>query len=230
MRRSKRTVPFLAAAASVALALVGCSSPDSSGAGSPSAGSPSAGAASSESAGASGSATSGSAGSAPTAGTSGPWFLDFQGSGDRIHAAGLQILTAEGTAEHYHAHLDVFVNGSAETVPADIGFVVNASGQATGISALHTHDTSGVLHIEAPTPGLKYTLGQALTEWGILGQDGSIGGQADSGAAAWHVYLNGVKQTGKVTAVQLAAHQEIALVYGTDPAQIPASYTFPAGE
>ncbi|HEY8295472.1 MAG TPA: hypothetical protein VIG41_09055 [Micrococcaceae bacterium] len=217
MRRSKRTVLFLAAAASVALALGGCSSADSS----------RAGAASSAGAGASGSAASGSAGSAPT---SGPWALDFQGSGDRIHAAGLQILTAEGTAEHYHAHLDVFVNGSAETVPADIGFVVDASGQATGISALHTHDTSGVLHIEAPTAGQKYTLGQALTEWGVLGQGGSIGGQTDSGAAAWQVYINGVKQTGKVTAVQLAAHQEIALVYGTDPAQIPASYAFPAGE
>lgn len=223
MRRSKRTVLFLAAAASVALALAGCSSPDSSSPGAAS----SAGAAASGSA---DSAASGSAGSAPTAGTSGPWALDFHGSGDRIHAAGLETLTAEGTAEHYHAHLDVFVNGSAETVPADIGFVVDASGQATGVSALHTHDTAGVLHIEAPTAGLKYTLGQALTEWGVLGQDGSIGGQADSGAAAWHVYVNGVKQSGTVTAVQLAAHQEIALVYGADPAQIPASYAFPAGE
>ncbi len=225
MRCSKRTVLFLAAAASVALALAGCSSPDSSSA-SPGATSSTGEAAS----GSANSAASGSAVSAPTSGTSGPWALDFQGSGDRIHGAGLEILKAEGTVEHYHAHLDVFVNGSPETVPANIGFVADASGQAIGISALHTHDTSGVLHVEAPTAGLKYTLGQALTEWGVLGQDGSIGGKADSGAAAWHVYVNGVKQSGKVTALQLAAHQEIALVYGLDPAQIPASYAFPAGE
>lgn len=220
MRRKQRAILSLAAAASVALAVAGCST----------AGTPGAGA----------TVTASAASSAPSAApadtasgqSSAPgeaWALDFHGSADRITAAGLEILTAEGTAEHYHAHLDIFVNGSPVPVPADIGIAVNDAGQATGISALHTHDSTGVLHIEAATAGQKFTLGQALKEWGVLGPDGSIGGQSGTGSHGWHAYVNGARISGDATALKLAAHQEIALVYGTDPTTVPRSYDFPAG-
>ncbi|MCZ2403015.1 hypothetical protein IV498_07420 [Paenarthrobacter sp. Z7-10] len=169
--------------------------------------------------------------SSASAADAGPaWALDFAGSGERIKSAGLQILDAEGTVEHYHAHLDIFVDGNKVAVPANIGFAVDASGQATGISALHTHDTSGVVHIEAATAGKKYILGQLLTEWGVLGTDGSIGGKTGRGDQGWHLVVNGAKDDADPTSLTLRAHQEIALVYGKDPASIPASFDFPAGE
>lgn len=99
-----------------------------------------------------------SAATAATAPATG-WELDPASGAQRIKAAGLDVLTAEGTAEHYHAHLDVLVDGKAVTVPAEIGFSFGADGRPNGISALHTHDTTGILHIEAPTAGQKYTLG-----------------------------------------------------------------------
>ncbi|BAS16519.1 conserved hypothetical protein [Arthrobacter sp. Hiyo8] len=154
--------------------------------------------------------------------------LDPAAGAQRIKAAGLDILTAEGTAEHYHAHLDVLVDGKAVTVPAEIGFSFGADGQPNGISALHTHDTTGVIHIEAPTAGLKYTLGQVLSEWGVLdGKDAT--GAPHGGTGGWTVYLNGVKQSAPVSDVVLKAHDEVVLSFGSAPSPVPSSYNFPAG-
>ncbi|MEW1820044.1 hypothetical protein AB0323_04510 [Arthrobacter sp. NPDC080031] len=165
--------------------------------------------------------------SATTAAGAG-WELDPAAGAQRIKAAGLDILTAEGTAEHYHAHLDVLVNGKPVTVPAEIGFSFGADGQPNGISALHTHDTSGVIHIEAPTPGRKYTLGQVLSEWGVLdGKDAT--GAPHSGTGGWTAYVNGAKQSAPVSDVVLKAHDEVVLSFGAAPSPVPSSYAFPAG-
>src|SRR5207249_10300114 len=83
--------------------------------------------------------------------------------------AGLTPETHEFVFLHVHAHLDVFVNGAAVTVPAAIGININDPAvkriqEANGsvayggirppcarvcISPLHTHDTTGILHTEA---------------------------------------------------------------------------------
>ncbi|MDQ0031334.1 hypothetical protein [Arthrobacter bambusae] len=156
------------------------------------------------------------------------WELDPASGAQRIKAAGLDILTAEGTAEHYHAHLDVLVDGKAVTVPAEIGFSFGADGQPNGISALHTHDTSGVIHIEAPTAGQKYTLGQVLSEWGVLDGKESTGAP-HGGTGGWTAYVNGAKQDVPVSGVVLKAHDEVVLSYGAAPSPVPGSYNFPAG-
>jgi hypothetical protein len=151
------------------------------------------------------------------------------GGGDRIQAAGLQVLKAEGAAEHFHAHLDVFTDGKAMIVPADIGFEHNSAGQPTGISALHSHDESGIIHVEAPVAGATYTLGQFLTEWGVLDGTDSRPGSAHSSTDGWAVAVNGARQDGKITDVVLKAHDEIVLFHGTAPDPLPESFTFPAG-
>lgn len=156
------------------------------------------------------------------------WSLDPAGGNARIKAAGLDVLNAEGTADHYHAHLDVLVDGKAVPVPAYIGFSFSAAGQPNGISALHTHDTSGIIHVEAPTAGLTFTLGQVLTEWGVLdGKDAT--GAPHGGTGGWSAYVNGVRQDGPVTGVVLKAQDEVVLSYGPPPSPVPATYSFPAG-
>jgi hypothetical protein len=159
----------------------------------------------------------------------GGWEMNPVGGAERIKAAGLEVLKAEGHAEHFHAHLDVFTDGKAMTVPADIGFEHNAAGQPTGISALHSHDESGIIHIEAPTAGDTYTLGQFFTEWGVLDGTDKNPGTAHSGTDGWTVVVNGAKQAGKITDVVLKAHDEIVLFHGTAPDPLPASFTFPDG-
>ncbi|MGH9307536.1 MAG: hypothetical protein ACRD0I_11730, partial [Acidimicrobiales bacterium] len=77
-----------------------------------------------------------------------------------VTAAGLHMLSTEGQVEHIHVHLDVIVNGSHIVVPAGIG-IDEAAHQ---LSPVHTHDTSGIIHVESPTP-TTYTLGEFFSEW-----------------------------------------------------------------
>jgi hypothetical protein len=151
-----------------------------------------------------------------------------------IAAAGLQVLGAEQLEVHYHAHVDVIDasaggTGQKVTVPAGIGFVIQ-NDKATGITVLHTHDTSGVIHIESAKPK-PYTLGQVFTEWGVSLSATQIGGLVADPTHEVQVYVNGQRFTGDPATIRLKKHLEIALWYGptgTTPA-VPKSYKFPAG-
>jgi hypothetical protein len=144
-----------------------------------------------------------------------------------VSAAGLPMLGAEGTALHIHAHLDVIVNGAAVQVPADIG-IDNARQQ---ISPLHTHDTTGVIHIESPQQNASFTLGQFFTEWNVALSANRIGGLVADGTHHVKVYVNGTLRAGDPASLVLAAHDEIALVYGPDSqsVNVPKSYAWTNG-
>jgi hypothetical protein len=145
-----------------------------------------------------------------------PWLLDghqFQ----RMQAAGIEGLTAEGTFVHYHAHLDVFYDGNRVEVPANVGIDYDAQ----RISPMHTHSPSGVIHIEA-NKDEKFTLGQFLTEWGVKARGGCI---ADKCGNDVNIFVNGSIQDESPTGHVIKADTEIALVLGTTPpADIPSTY------
>lgn len=144
----------------------------------------------------------------------------------QVKAAGLPMLGQEGQVLHIHSHLDVYVDGKVVTVPAEIGIDVVKQ----QISPLHTHDTSGVVHIESPVKA-DFTLGQFMTEWQVPIGKGALGPLKAGGGKELHVYVNGKEQTGDPAAVKLAAHEEIAVVYGAagDKVRVPTSYNWPQG-
>jgi hypothetical protein len=144
-----------------------------------------------------------------------------------VAAAGLPMLGAEGTALHIHAHLDVFANGSPVQVPAEIG-IDQAQQQ---ISPLHTHDSTGVIHIESPDKTATFTLGQFFTEWQVSLAADHIGGLTVDATHHLKVYVNGKPYTANPANLVLAAHDEIAIVYGTDaqPVTVPSSYAWTNG-
>lgn len=142
-------------------------------------------------------------------------------------AAGLNIAPMEGSALHIHAHLDVFANGQKVTVPANLGIARSGS----QLAELHTHDDTGILHIESPSTSKKFTLGEVFSEWNVRLNAAQIGGLKTDATHTLTAYINGKPQTGDPAAIQLAAHQEIALVYGAKGAKVnvPSSYKFENG-
>jgi hypothetical protein len=68
--------------------------------------------------------------------------------------------TMEHFKTHIHAHLDIFINGEAYPVPSNIGIIPNQC-----IYWLHTHDDTGVIHIESPEDR-TFTLGEFFDIWG----------------------------------------------------------------
>jgi hypothetical protein len=106
-------------------------------------------------------ATLGSGGSSsPAGGTSAPVSAELVRN---TKAAGVPLLDEEGLATHTHTTLEVIVNGKEKQVPAGIGI----DAEAGKIAALHTHDTSGLVHLESAKENDSYTLEQFLTVWGM---------------------------------------------------------------
>ena len=65
-------------------------------------------------------------------------------------------------ALHHHDLLQVYVDGQPVTVPSQVGI-----DQAEGyLTSLHTHDASGIIHVESPTQR-SFTLGQFFDVWGV---------------------------------------------------------------
>lgn len=155
-----------------------------------------------------------------------PWAPEYDSLSDRLSALGLP--GQDGLAFHIHQHLDVSVDGTAVPVPALIG--IPLSGQF--ISPIHTHDTSGVIHLESPV-SRDFTLGDVFGVWGVYFTPNCLGAYCNEGDKTLQVFLNGKAFAGDFTKLVLQSHQEILVAYGTPaelPKTIPSSYQFPAGE
>lgn len=75
--------------------------------------------------------------------------------------------------EHIHPHLTIIIDGVQQTIPANIGIVPG------GGLPLHTHDTSGRIHVES-TRVLPFRLNDFFTVWGqTFNQKSILGHKAD---------------------------------------------------
>ncbi|MBV9718275.1 MAG: hypothetical protein JOZ77_03090 [Candidatus Eremiobacteraeota bacterium] len=127
---------------------------------------------------------------------------------------------------HVHTHLALFYRGKQMQVPEFIGFAPNLAGGC--LYWIHTHDPSGIIHVEAPDisppQGGPYTLGMFFDVWGQPLDRNIVAGFVGPVTA----YVNGARYDGDLRQIPLHAHQEVTLEVGT-PLVPPPNYTFPAG-
>jgi len=138
---------------------------------------------------------------------------------------GVQCNTFEQLLYHIHAHLDIIINNQNYLVNSQIGIVPGEC-----IHWLHTHDESGIIHIESPV-NKDFTLGQFFDIWNRkLSNDQIFTYVADS-THPLNVYVNGTKVPNGTNYrdIKLHAHDEIAIIYGATPSTIPSKYDFPPG-
>ena len=141
---------------------------------------------------------------------------------------GIACQTSEQIAYHIHAHLTIYASGARRVVPAGIGIpgpqqVVDgfvAGGKC--LYWLHTHDATGVVHIESPVRRV-YTLGQFFDVWGRPLSDTQVGG------ATGHVtaFVNGKRFADDPRSIKLTPHAVIQLDVGKIVP--PQPFAFPAG-
>ena len=144
----------------------------------------------------------------------------------------MQCTTHEQLLFHIHAHLAVYVNGSARTIPEGIGIMRPRSEEPSAegpdvfsgscFYTLHTHTDDGIIHIELPVQR-TYTLGNFFDVWGI----GLNGNQVGPASGAVIAYVNGQRYSGNVRSIPLNLHNLIQLDVDGDVA--PQPFTFPAG-
>jgi hypothetical protein len=124
----------------------------------------------------------------------------------------------EHLESHYHAHLTMLRNGKRVTVPAFIG--IDFKHQC--LYWLHTHDATGIMHIESPDTR-TYTLGQWFDVWGKpLSKT-----QANTLKGNLKFFIGDRQYTGDPRAIVLKPHELITIQQGK--VVPPPPFTFPPG-
>jgi hypothetical protein len=172
-----------------------------------------------------GSASAAAVGSGASTGlqaTTAPWRPEYSALETRLGA--LNLPTQSDTAYHIHAVLRIYVNGQQVEVPARIG--IDPEGRF--LAPLHTHDTSGVIHMEA-SQAYPFTLGQFFTIWGVKFTNAQLGAYVADAAHVLSVYVNGTHVADAV-GYAMRPHDRVLVAYGK-PGSFPTSfkYTFPEG-
>src|SRR5579859_5669778 len=144
----------------------------------------------------------------------------------QLKAIGLDVLPREALTFHIHQRMAILVNGKAQFLPAYIGIDANRK----FITELHTHDYSGIIHVEAPKPH-KFTLGQFFDVWGLRFTKDCLGGYCTDGNKKVRVWTNGEPVKGDPRKVVLTEHLSIVVAYGTPKSipPIPKHFPFPQG-
>jgi hypothetical protein len=130
--------------------------------------------------------------------------------------AGLQC-GAENTTFHEHAHLAIAVDGVLQAVPSSIGIA------ATCLYPLHTHDSSGRIHIESAAPA-TFTLGQLFAIWGRPLSATNVADIQNAGPIVFYIIdADGTASiyTGDPAAIELPSHRQIVIQIGQPLTQLP---------
>lgn len=115
----------------------------------------------------------------------------------------------EQTQFHYHALLSIYINGKLSPLAQGTGIAPDGSCYYW----LHTHDSSGVVHIESPN-NHTYTVGNFLDIWSLEFQRLGYPTQLDL-ATGWQVWIDGKPYNGDFHNIVLKPHEIITLAYNS---------------
>lgn len=135
-----------------------------------------------------------------------PWRPEYAHLKQRIRLLGLPPAGTERF--HIHALLRIYVDGILSPVPKNIGIYEPQHIE----TSLHTHDTTGIIHMESTRPR-RFLLSDFFAVWGVkLGPD-RVGGLTGLGGDKLHFYLNG-RPLRDPAAHQLHDEDTIVIGYG----------------
>ena len=152
--------------------------------------------------------------------TEAPWPANGAQSAARATALGLP---AEGTTLHEHANVQVFVHGTQQPVPTNIGI-----SDAGAIQSLHTHDGTGTIHVESSV-SREFTLADFFGVWGVRFTPSCLGKYCNDDSSHLQVFVGGEEVTGSLQDVPLDDQSVIVVTYGTAdelPDPIPSAFDF----
>lgn len=134
--------------------------------------------------------------------------------------AGIGCDPQEVVTYHVHAHLTITNRGKAITIPAGIGF--NYTHDC--LYWLHTHNTDGIVHIEAPHQ-MSPPLRDLFLLWGKPLTSQQVGPVKVGPGEEIKTYVNGKLFTGDPATIKLKRHTTIYIEVGP-PFVKPHKYNY----
>jgi hypothetical protein len=153
--------------------------------------------------------------------TKAPWKPEYSFLAQRLST--LNFPEQSDIGYHVHAALFVYVEGKQTTVPADIGI----DPQGRFLAALHTHDASGIVHMEATKP-YPFTLGEFINIWGVDFSDSQLGAYKAGNGNVLQLWVNG-KQVADPVNYKMKEKDVMVLAYGK-PGSFPTKKSYNFGQ
>ena len=132
---------------------------------------------------------------------------------------------------HIHTHLSLFYDGQQIAIPMGVGIVPPRQVQANFVVGgkcfywLHTHDATGIIHVESPVQK-QFTLGDFFDIWGQPLRTGDVAGYHGSVVTV----VDGKRYSGNPRDIVLGEHEQVTLEVGPPyPFPTAPTYTWPAG-
>jgi len=120
---------------------------------------------------------------------------------------------------HVHAHLAIINNGKWLALPKNIGILSSCDYE------MHTHDQTGIIHIEAPSVK-NFTLGAFFDIWGEPLTSTNVAGI--TGDVVAYINDNGEarRYMGDLRAITLTSHRDVTLQIGTPAVSTLTTYSW----
>jgi hypothetical protein len=136
------------------------------------------------------------------------WPPEYEHLAERLRLIGIP----PGGQEKFHIHamLHIYVNGLLAPLAAQIGLDPSKGVE----SSMHTHDSTGIIHMEAPHP-FRYTLGDFFAVWGVALGPEQVGGLKGLGGNHLHFFVNGKPFTNPAALV-LHRYDSVVIGYGPE--------------
>ncbi len=149
----------------------------------------------------------------------GTWPPNYDNLQQAIAAMGLPASSSTMVyATHFHVHITLYVDGRKTPVPSQVG--IDPSTQT--LAAIHTHDDTGIIHMEAGEKNFAPPLQDVFNVWGVRFNSQCIGGYC-GGVEMW---VNGKPST-QLGSLVLKNHDVITIVEGQQPAGFKPDSTYP---
>jgi hypothetical protein len=147
-----------------------------------------------------------------------PGWNAWVGPADRATVGGVGCLVNQNF--HQHSLVSIYKDGVRQGLPSNIG-------RGACDYELHTHDVTGMVHIETDV-AKKFSLGQFFAVWN---QPLGAAGTAGLGSPVRFYLIENdqlTRYTGDPALLELVAHREIVIIGGSAPAVLP-KYRWPSG-
>jgi hypothetical protein len=149
----------------------------------------------------------------------GTWPPNYEHLQEAIAAMGLPLSsTTMQYLTHFHVHITLYVDGRKTPVPSQVG--IDPATQT--LAAIHTHDDTGIIHMEAGEKNFAPPLQDVFNVWGVRFTSQCIGGYC-GGVEMW---VNGQPNT-QLGNLILHEHDVITIVEGKQPAGFKPDATYP---
>lgn len=128
--------------------------------------------------------------------------------------------SAETVTYHVHTHLTILDRGTPLVVPQEIGYVPGKN----CLYWFHTHNASGAIHIEAPSP-FGANLGKFFDVWGEPLSKTRASFAATGKGRTMIIYVNQKLYSGDPRTLPLANHTNVTIEVGP-PFKPPVKFNF----